>query len=67
MAKKEKINYAELTAEELRVKLAETRDQLFQLKFQSATAPLKNPHAITTARREIARLSTFLRQKGVPA
>ena len=69
MAKKkdEKTDYRELTADELQQRLTESREKLFQLKFQSATAPLKNPKQITATRREIARLSTFLRQKGVHA
>jgi large subunit ribosomal protein L29 len=67
MAKKEKIDYRELSADELQVRLRESREKLFQMRFQSATAPLKNPHLISATRREIARLLTFLKQKGVPA
>lgn len=67
MAKKEKIDYKELSPDELRRMLLETQDKLFQLRFQHSTAPLKNPHEISAARKEIARLSTFLRQKGAPA
>jgi large subunit ribosomal protein L29 len=63
VAKKEKVDHKELTEAELRQRLHETRAKLFEMKFQSATAPLKNPKAITAARREVARLLTFLRQK----
>jgi large subunit ribosomal protein L29 len=65
--KKDQIDFAELTPAEIRAKLAESRDKLFQLKFQNATAPLKNPREIRETRRAIARALTFLRQKGVPA
>lgn len=67
MAKKEKIDYRELSDDELRQRLTESKEKLFQLRFQSATAPLKNPHMISTTRREIARLYTILKQKGVQA
>jgi large subunit ribosomal protein L29 len=62
--KKEKIDYRELSDDELRQKLHESRDRLFQLRFSSATAPLKNPHEISATRREIARLLTVMNQKG---
>ncbi len=68
MAKKtEDLNYAGLSKEELEAKLGESRDRLFQLRFQNATAPLKNPREIRATRRDIARALTFLKQKGVPA
>ncbi len=62
MAKKEKIEYAQLTEDELNARLAEAREKAFQLKFQNATAPIKNPHEISAIRREVARCLTFLRQ-----
>jgi large subunit ribosomal protein L29 len=65
MAKKEKQNYKEFTVDELRQQLVETREKLFQMKFQNTTAPLKNPHAISETRRNIARIHTALKQKGV--
>jgi large subunit ribosomal protein L29 len=64
MAKKEKIDFKELSEDELRQRLAETNDKLFQMRFQSATAPLKNPHAIRAARRDVARICTAMRAKG---
>jgi large subunit ribosomal protein L29 len=63
MTKKEKINYQEFPPEELRQRLVETREKLFQMRFQAATAPLKNPHLISQSRKEIARILTFLNQK----
>lgn len=63
MAKKEKIDYRELTPDELKTRLMEAKDKLFQMRFQSSTAPLKNPHLISITRREIARLLTALNLK----
>ena len=48
----------ELTDEELEVRLRDTRKELFNLRFQHATGQLDNPHKLTIARREIARLLT---------
>jgi ribosomal protein L29 len=62
MAKKEKIDYVHMTEDELRGRLAEAREKVFQLRFQNATAPLKNPHDITRAKRDAARCLTFLGQ-----
>lgn len=67
MAKQEKTNYNEFSPDELRHRLVETKEKLFQMRFQSATAPLKNPRAISAAKREIARIFTVMKQKGVAA
>lgn len=67
MAKKEKIDLKQLSADELKHQLSETKEKLFQMRFQGATAPLKNPHAIRAARRHIARVLTTMKLKGVSA
>ena len=48
----------ELTADELERKLDETRQELFNLRFQSATGALENPARLKLAKREIARILT---------
>jgi len=48
----------ELTNEELERKLAETRHELFNLRFQSATGALENLARITLVKHEIARILT---------
>jgi large subunit ribosomal protein L29 len=53
----------EMSAQELQARLREAREKSFRLKFQHASNPLKNPMVIRTARREIARIHTVLRQK----
>ncbi len=53
----------DLTVDELERKLAETRQELFNLRFQSATGALENPARIKLAKREIARVLTLLNEK----
>ena len=47
-----------MTSDELEQKLAETRKELFNLRFQSATGALENTTRLRHARREIARILT---------
>ena len=49
----------ELTADELERKLAETRQELFNLRFQHATGALDNTAALARVKRYIARLLTL--------
>ncbi len=49
----------ELSDEELAARIRDTRKELFNLRFQHATGQLDNPHRLTIARREIARLLTL--------
>ena len=53
----------ELAVEDLERKLSETRQELFNLRFQSATGALENPARIRLAKREIARVLTVLNEK----
>ena len=48
----------DLTDVELQRHLEETRQELFNLRFQSATGALENPSRIRLAKREIARILT---------
>jgi large subunit ribosomal protein L29 len=49
----------ELTADELERKLAESRQELFNLRFQHATGALDNTAALARVKRDIARLLTI--------
>jgi large subunit ribosomal protein L29 len=49
----------ELTEDELGRKLAENRQELFNLRFQHATGALDNTAALTRVKRDIARLLTL--------
>jgi large subunit ribosomal protein L29 len=52
----------ELDYEELSGKLAEAKAELFNLRFQLATNQLENTAQLRSTRREIARISTILRE-----
>jgi large subunit ribosomal protein L29 len=49
----------ELSDEELERKLTDTRQELFNLRFQSVTGALENPARITLVKRDIARIITI--------
>ena len=49
---------SDLTDAELQTRLAETRKELFNLRFQSATGALDNSARLRSAKREIARILT---------
>jgi large subunit ribosomal protein L29 len=49
----------DLTDDELTTRLAETRQELFNLRFQAATGALENSARLRLAKREIARILTI--------
>ena len=49
----------ELTDDDLDRKLADTRQELFNLRFQTATGALENSARLRLAKREIARILTI--------
>jgi large subunit ribosomal protein L29 len=53
----------ELNLEELEERLAATRRELFNLRFQHATGQLENTGQLKEVRKNIARLLTVLNQK----
>ncbi|NGP06065.1 50S ribosomal protein L29 [Rhodococcus sp. 14C212] len=53
----------ELTEEELVTKLRETKEELFNLRFQMATGQLDNNRRLRVVRNEIARIYTVLRER----
>jgi large subunit ribosomal protein L29 len=56
----------DLTNDELAKKLAETRQELFNLRFQAATGALENSARLRLAKREIARILTIQQQRETP-
>jgi large subunit ribosomal protein L29 len=52
-----------LTDEELNQKMADTRQELFNLRFQSATGALENSARLRMAKREIARILTVKHER----
>jgi large subunit ribosomal protein L29 len=57
----------DLSYDELKAKLAESKQELFNLRFQVATNQLDNTARIETVRREIARISTLIREQEIEA
>ena len=53
----------DLTNDELERKLAETRQELFNLRFQAATGALENSARLRLAKREIARILTVRNER----
>ncbi len=53
----------DLTDLELEQKLDEFKEELFNLRFQNATAQLDNPMRIKEVRRSIARIKTIKRER----
>jgi large subunit ribosomal protein L29 len=56
-----------MTVAELGHKLDEVHQELFNLRFQSATGQLKNTARLSEVRHEIARLRTVLRERELAA
>ncbi len=53
----------DLSDDELRRRYEETRKELFNLRFQSATGALENPARLKLAKREIARILTVRNER----
>ena len=51
-----------MNASELQKKLADLKEELFNLRFQLAINQLENPMRIQAVKKDIARISTVLRQ-----
>jgi large subunit ribosomal protein L29 len=53
----------DLTDEELENRLADTRQELFNLRFQGVTGALENTARLKLAKREIARILTVRNER----
>ena len=53
----------QMSVEELNAKLAELKEELFNLRFQLEVQQLENPHKIKDVKHDIARVMTVLREK----
>ncbi len=60
----------ELTEAELRQKLSDARQELFNLRIQQSSGRLDKPSRVSAVKRDIARIHTVIRQqtqaKGTP-
>ena len=57
----------ELDTASLEQRLAEAKQELFNLRFQNATGQLENTAGLRNTRREIARINTELRAREIEA
>jgi large subunit ribosomal protein L29 len=55
----------DMSAEELAAHLNDLREELFNLRFKNTMRQLDNPIKIRSARRQIARAETLLRQQAL--
>lgn len=53
----------DLSPEELDQKLAELKEELFNLRFQAATSQLDNPMRMNAVKKDIARVKTVMRER----
>jgi large subunit ribosomal protein L29 len=53
----------ELSEDEIRDRIAEAKEELFRLRFRSATQQLENPSLVKGLRRDVARMQTILRER----
>ena len=53
----------DLSTDDLQGKLGELSEELFRLRFRSATETIDNPMRFRAIRRDIARIRTILRER----
>jgi large subunit ribosomal protein L29 len=53
----------DLTDAEIREKIAQTKEELFRLRFRGATQQLENPSLLNALRRDLARMHTILGER----
>lgn len=53
----------DMTVDELNSKLAELKQELFNLRFQHAVNQLENPKRLQAVKKDIARVNTFIRKQ----
>ena len=60
-------DFHELTDDVLELRLAESKDELFKLRFGHATGQLDDTTRLKVVRRDIARLHTLRREREIAA
>lgn len=53
----------DLSTQELKDKIKDLKEELFNLRFQNATNQLDNPGRIASVKKDIARVKTVLKEK----
>ena len=54
-----------LSTEEINKKIAESKEELFNLRMKQATGSLENPSRIRELRKLVARLKTILKEREI--
>ena len=67
MAVKHITEFREFGDAELVDRMAATKEELFNLRFQLATGQLDNNARIRTLRKDVARINTLLREREIAA
>jgi len=52
-----------LSTEELNTKIKETKEELFNLRFQQATGNLEKPARLRELRKQVAKMKTIIRER----
>ena len=55
-------NIKDMTLEELEAKLVDSKESLFNLRFQRSLQQLEQPQIINKTKKEIAKVKTYIRQ-----
>jgi large subunit ribosomal protein L29 len=63
MKRKDKETLKNMSEAELRTQVTDLKKQIFQINFKRTTAPVENPLELRNARRKIARINTWLKQR----
>ena len=58
-----KVTFRDMQDSELTAKLAELKQELFNLRFSHATGQLSNPMQLKRCKRDIARVKTVIRER----
>lgn len=53
----------DLSVDDIEARIRQLQEELFRLRFRSATQELENPMLLRTLRKDIARLKTVLRER----
>ena len=54
-----------MSDDQLEITLRETTEHLFKLRFQSETEKVEAPSEIGKAKKEVARIKTIIRERGI--
>ena len=63
MSNNENRRFEKLTTEELQEKIKESKEELFNLRFQQATGTLEKPVRLRELRKDVARMKTIIRER----